>query len=352
MFALDTRVLFDETLRVLGGGRGAATAPRSRCSRPQDPPDRLWETDPAGCCGDPQGRRRCDEALSGLDAWITGMRREQSPTRSDIAEAGWDDKHGLWKFNPLADWTERDVWAYIVDHGLPYHPLHDGGYASIGCAHCTQPGTRARGSLGGEREDRVRPARLSHLDHLESEAVHVMREVAAERERPALLFSGGKDSIVLLRLAEKAFRPGRFPFPLLHVDTGHNFPEVIEFRDRRVAELGEQLLVASVRTRSSAGRIVEERRRALRATGSDDDAARRDRGAPLRRPASAARAATRSTRGRRNVVNALRDELSGPRTHGASARSWGTSPTRACTRRAPAPSSRCRTRPSSTSPSA
>jgi sulfate adenylyltransferase subunit 2 len=105
----------------------------------------------------------------------------------------------------------------------------------------------------------MRPARLTHLEHLESEAVHVMREVAAERERPALLFSGGKDSIVLLRLAEKAFRPGRFPFPLLHVDTGHNFPEVIEFRDRRVAELGEELIVASVQESIDAGRVVEER---------------------------------------------------------------------------------------------
>ena len=105
----------------------------------------------------------------------------------------------------------------------------------------------------------MRPARLTHLEHLESEAVHVMREVAAERERPALLFSGGKDSIVLLRLAEKAFRPGRFPFPLLHVDTGHNFPEVIEFRDRRVAELGERLIVASVQESIDAGRVVEER---------------------------------------------------------------------------------------------
>ena len=87
---------------------------------------------------------------------------------------------------------------------------------------------------------------LSHLRALEAEAVHIVREVAAEFEQPVLLFSGGKDSIVLLRLAEKAFRPGRFPFPLLHVDTGHNFPEVIEFRDRRVAELGEELRVASV----------------------------------------------------------------------------------------------------------
>jgi len=100
--------------------------------------------------------------------------------------------------------------------------------------------------------------RLTHLQELESEAIHVMREVAAELSRPVLLFSGGKDSIVLLRLAEKAFRPGRFPFPLMHVDTGHNFPEVIEFRDRRVAELGERLIVASVQESIDAGRVAEE----------------------------------------------------------------------------------------------
>jgi sulfate adenylyltransferase subunit 2 len=99
---------------------------------------------------------------------------------------------------------------------------------------------------------------LSHLRALESEAIHVMREVAAELEKPVLLFSGGKDSIVLLRLAEKAFRPAPFPFPLMHVDTGHNFPEVIEFRDRRVAELGEQLIVASVQESIDSGRAVEE----------------------------------------------------------------------------------------------
>ena len=99
---------------------------------------------------------------------------------------------------------------------------------------------------------------LSHLRALESEAIHVMREVAAELERPVLLFSGGKDSIVLLRLAEKAFRPAPFPFPLMHVDTGHNFDEVIEFRDRRVAELGERLIVASVQESIDSGRAVEE----------------------------------------------------------------------------------------------
>jgi len=99
---------------------------------------------------------------------------------------------------------------------------------------------------------------LSQLRELEAESVHIMREVAAELERPVLLFSGGKDSIVLLRLAEKAFRPGPFPFPIMHVDTGHNFPEVIEFRDRRVEELGEQLIVASVQASIDSGRAVEE----------------------------------------------------------------------------------------------
>ena len=99
---------------------------------------------------------------------------------------------------------------------------------------------------------------LTHLDELESEAVHIMREVAAELERPVLLFSGGKDSIVLLRLAEKAFRPGPFPFPLMHVDTGHNFPEVIAFRDHLVAALGERLIVASVQDSIDDGRVSEE----------------------------------------------------------------------------------------------
>jgi sulfate adenylyltransferase subunit 2 len=94
-----------------------------------------------------------------------------------------------------------------------------------------------------------------HLEWLESEAIHIMREVVAETTHPALLFSGGKDSIVMLRVAEKAFRPDRFPFPLLHVDTEHNFPEVIAFRDARVAELGERLIVRSVAESIRAGRV-------------------------------------------------------------------------------------------------
>jgi sulfate adenylyltransferase subunit 2 len=99
--------------------------------------------------------------------------------------------------------------------------------------------------------------RVSHLDALEAEAIFIMREVVAEFERPVLLFSGGKDSIVMLRLAEKAFAPARIPFPVMHVDTGHNFAEVLEFRDRRVAELGVALVVASVPEALEAGLVRE-----------------------------------------------------------------------------------------------
>src|SRR5947209_7063910 len=127
-------------------------------------------------------------------------------------------------------------------------------------------------TLGWSGEDRVRPARLaagaadmnpltyelSHLETLEAESIHIFREVAAEFERPVLLFSGGKDSLVLLRLAEKAFRPAKFPFPIMHVDTGHNFPEVIEFRDRIISQLGERLIVASVQDSIDRGRVAEE----------------------------------------------------------------------------------------------
>jgi sulfate adenylyltransferase subunit 2 len=99
---------------------------------------------------------------------------------------------------------------------------------------------------------------LSHLSVLEAEAIHIIREVAAEFERPALLFSGGKDSIVMLHLAIKAFWPAPVPFPVMHVDTGHNFDEVIDYRDRRVAETGVRLIVASVQEAIDAGRVVEE----------------------------------------------------------------------------------------------
>ena len=122
----------------------------------------------------------------------------------------------------------------------------------------------------------------SHLDWLESEAIFILREVAAECERPVLLFSGGKDSVVLLRLAEKAFRPGGFPFPLMHIDTGHNFAEVIDFRDARAAELGETPIVRSVEDsiKRGSGAAARDRFAQCRAGG---DAAGSDRGIRLRR---------------------------------------------------------------------
>jgi sulfate adenylyltransferase subunit 2 len=99
---------------------------------------------------------------------------------------------------------------------------------------------------------------MSHLKNIESQSIHIIREVAAEFERPVLLFSGGKDSVVMLRLAQKAFWPGRIPFPVMHIDTGHNFPEVIEFRDRFVGAIGATLVVASVQESIDAGRVTEE----------------------------------------------------------------------------------------------
>ncbi|ETH01482.1 sulfate adenylyltransferase, small subunit [Bordetella pertussis H918] len=239
-------------------------------------------------------------ALAGRGAWITGQRRAQSATRGELPDEERDPVFGLYKFNPLAAWNEADVWSVIRALGIPYNPLHDQGYPSIGCEPCTRavrPGEDVRagrwwwessdskecGLHAGNRviqiEARLPEARIatdidnadrketpmsavmtrSHLDWLESEAIFILREVAAECARPALLFSGGKDSVVLLRLAEKAFRPGRFPFPLLHIDTGHNYDEVISFRDARAAELGETLLVRSVEDSIARGSVALRR---------------------------------------------------------------------------------------------
>ena len=237
-------------------------------------------------------------ALAGRGAWITGQRRAQSATRGELAREEQDATFGLYKFNPLADWSEAEVWTVIRALGIPYNPLHDQGYPSIGCEPCTRalrPGEdlragrwwwessdsknaacmRATGSspsrpsatLAGHEfenhDSREHPMsaviQRSHLDWLESEAIFILREVAAECERPVLLFSGGKDSVVLLRLAEKAFRPGGFPFPLMHIDTGHNFAEVIDFRDARAAELGETLIVRSVEDSIKRGSVVLRR---------------------------------------------------------------------------------------------
>ena len=108
----------------------------------------LWETDPDRCCT----MRKVvplREMLAGADAWVSGVRREQAPTRAEVPEVGWDAKHGLWKANPLAGWSEAAVWAHIIERDLPYHPLHDQGYASIGCTHCTAPGDGRDGRWAG-----------------------------------------------------------------------------------------------------------------------------------------------------------------------------------------------------------
>jgi phosphoadenosine phosphosulfate reductase len=100
--------------------------------------DELWKRDPDSCCGirkvEPMRR-----ALSYVDCWVSGIRREDSSTRAGARKFGWDKRFGIWKLNPLADWTERDVWNHIREHRIPYNPLHDRGYPSIGCTHCTQP---------------------------------------------------------------------------------------------------------------------------------------------------------------------------------------------------------------------
>jgi phosphoadenosine phosphosulfate reductase len=146
VFALDTGVLFPETYdvwRTVEERYGVVIE-----SWRGEWVEGLWASDPAHCCHlrkvEPLGR-----ALAPLDAWITGLRREQSPTRANARKLEWDDGHGLWKLNPLADWTEKDVWARIVERELPYNPLHDQGYASIGCTHCTQPGAGREGRWAG-----------------------------------------------------------------------------------------------------------------------------------------------------------------------------------------------------------
>src|SRR3954463_13981740 len=210
----------------------------------------------------------------------------------------------------------------------------------------TAPQTSSERSLHGG---------LSHLAALEAESIFIMREVAAEFERPVVLFSGGKDSIVLLRLAEKAFRPGKFPFPVMHVDTGHNFPEVLAFRDRRVAELGERLIVASVQESIDKARVVEEtgprasRNRLqtipLLAAIEEHDFDAAIGGAP---PPPPPPAGTRRRRARRSACSRSAT-TSGSGTRRRSAPSSGASTTAASARARACASSRSRTGPSWTS---
>lgn len=157
VFALDTHVLFPETYEVWravekrygiavevyqGPSLGLQAATHG---------DAPWTSNPTLCCAirkvEPLGR-----ALSGLQGWITGVRRDQSPTRADTPKLGWDERHELWKASPLADWSDGDVWAYVRERELPYNALHDRGYSSIGCTHCTLPGEGREGRWSGSEK--------------------------------------------------------------------------------------------------------------------------------------------------------------------------------------------------------
>jgi phosphoadenosine phosphosulfate reductase len=134
---LDTLVLFDETYATrdrLVERYGL----KLKSFRPIDPIDRLWETDPDRCCGI-RKVEPLERALRGYDAWITGIRREQSPTRANAQKVEWSERYGVWKIQPLVDWDAKRVQAYLTVNEVPYNPLHDQGYPSIGCVHCTRP---------------------------------------------------------------------------------------------------------------------------------------------------------------------------------------------------------------------
>jgi phosphoadenosine phosphosulfate reductase len=144
VFMIDTGVLFKETLETWKrfeerfGISIEVIDARS--------PDEPWTM--ARCCGEAKVEA-LERALEDVDAWVTGIRREQAPTRAAAAKLERDDRRGIWKVNPLADWSEKDLWRYIFAHELPYNPLHDQGYASIGCAPCTQPGSGREGRWAG-----------------------------------------------------------------------------------------------------------------------------------------------------------------------------------------------------------
>jgi phosphoadenosine phosphosulfate reductase len=154
VFALDTHVLFPETYAVWRqleqryGIRIEVFEGPSLGRQAAIHGEALWERNPDLCCSirkiGPLGA-----SLSGLHGWITGVRRDQSSSRTATPKLGWDDRHELWKASPLADWTDDDVWAYIRERDLPVNPLHERGYASIGCTHCTTPGTGREGRWVG-----------------------------------------------------------------------------------------------------------------------------------------------------------------------------------------------------------
>ncbi|HWE10520.1 MAG TPA: phosphoadenylyl-sulfate reductase [Solirubrobacteraceae bacterium] len=143
-FTIDTGVLFPETLQTWKRFEERFPVPIRVLDAGS--PDEPWTAE--RCCGVAKVAA-LESALADVDAWITGIRREQAPTRAAVPKVERDERRGIWKLNPLADWSEKDVWRYIFEHDLPYHPLHDEGYASIGCAPCTMPGSGREGRWAG-----------------------------------------------------------------------------------------------------------------------------------------------------------------------------------------------------------
>ena len=237
---------------------------------------KLHDRNPDQCCA-LRKVEPLERALSTHRAWVTGMRREDAPTRTDIAVVGVDERRGMVKINAdrrldrggrrALHAGERGLREPAAANRIRLHRVR--------AVHPRRRRRRrpSRGPLVGPRQDRMRaahmtalvdrpvashiPLSLDHLDHLEAEAIHIFREVAGEFERPVVLFSGGKDSVVMLHLAVKAFAPAAPPFALLHVDTGHNFPEVLDYRDETVARLGLRLVVANVQDYIDDGRLRE-----------------------------------------------------------------------------------------------
>jgi phosphoadenosine phosphosulfate reductase len=153
-FTLDTGLLFPETyetwrqLEDRYGVKVEVYQGMSLARQAAEHGEELWNSEPDTCCGI-RKVEPLNEALSQVDAWVSGLRRDQSPSRRRTPKFHWDDKHDLWKANPLAGWTEKDVWNYIAEHDVPYNELHDRGYASVGCTHCTLPGSGRAGRWAG-----------------------------------------------------------------------------------------------------------------------------------------------------------------------------------------------------------
>src|ERR1035437_7672748 len=212
--------------------------------------------------------------------WITALRQVQNANRAGLDIVSSDPNFGTLKVSPVFYQSDADMAAYLEEHQLPnewdyFDPAKASEKRECGLhAAWAHGGVEAweRGSVErGDTPDRrvassvldaltlyeaVHSYHLDHLQYLETEAVYVMREVAASFDRPALLFSGGKDSICLLRLAEKAFRPSDIPMPLLNIDTGHHFPELNQFRDHRAKQLGAKLIVRKVEDAIAKGIAV------------------------------------------------------------------------------------------------